>query len=110
MLGDWSRPYLTMDPAYVAEILEEYGRCYFSGAIERNKKPVHWCATCRTALAEAEVEYEEHRTPSIFVKFSLASPPPQLPELGTAKRLPGYLDHHALDPAGQPGHRGASGP
>ena len=66
----------------MAEILEEYGEFYFSGAIQRNKKPVHWCATCRTALAEAEVEYEEHKAPSVFVKFSLVSPPPQLPELG----------------------------
>ncbi len=87
VLGDWRRPYLTMDPAYVAEILEEYGRFYFSGAIQRSKKPVHWCATCRTALAEAEVEYEEHRTPSIFVKFPLVSPPPQLPELGELQKV-----------------------
>ncbi len=71
VLGDWDKPYLTMKPAYVAEILEEYGEFYFSGAIQRNKKPVHWCATCRTALAEAEVEYEEHKAPSIFVKFLL---------------------------------------
>ena len=71
VLGDWDHPYLTMKPAYVAEILEEYGQFYFSGAIHRSKKPIHWCATCRTALAEAEVEYEEHQTPSIFVKFPL---------------------------------------
>jgi isoleucyl-tRNA synthetase len=82
VLGHWDHPYLTMRPAYVAEILEEYGRFYFSGAIHRSKKPIHWCATCHTALAEAEVEYEEHRTPSIFVKFPLVSPPPQAPELG----------------------------
>ncbi|MGD0827726.1 MAG: isoleucine--tRNA ligase [Desulfobaccales bacterium] len=87
VLGDWRRPYLTMDPAYVAEILEEYGRFYFSGAIQRSKKPIHWCATCRTALAEAEVEYEEHEAPSIYVKFPLVSPPPQLPELGELKNV-----------------------
>ncbi len=87
VLGDWSHPYLTMDQAYVAEILKEYGRFYFSGAIERNKKPIHWCATCRTALAEAEVEYEEHRAPSIFVKFPVVSPPPQLPELGKLQNV-----------------------
>ena len=75
VLGDWDNPYLTMKPAYVAEILEEYGEFYFSGAIHRNKKPVHWCATCRTALAEAEVEYEEHKTPSIYVKFPLSRTP-----------------------------------
>ncbi len=82
VLGDWFHPYLTMNHAYVAEIMEEYGRFFFSGAVYRSKKPVHWCATCRTALAEAEVEYEEHRTPSIYVKFPLVSPPPQTPELG----------------------------
>ena len=74
VLGDWERPYLTMNHAYVAAILEEYGKFFLSGAVYRSKKPVHWCATCHTALAEAEVEYEEHKTPSIFVKFPLVKP------------------------------------
>ncbi len=74
VLGNWDHPYLTMRNSYVAEILEEYGQFYFSGAIHRSKKPIHWCATCRTALAEAEVEYEDQRTPTIFVKFSLKDP------------------------------------
>ncbi len=82
VLGDWDHPYLTMNYAYVAEILEEYGQFYFSGAIHRSKKPIHWCATCRTALAEAEVEYEEHKAPSVYVKFPLAQAPASLPELG----------------------------
>jgi isoleucyl-tRNA synthetase len=69
VLGDWSHPYLTMNHTYVAAILEEYGKFFLSGAVYRSKKPVHWCATCHTALAEAEVEYEEHETPSIYVKF-----------------------------------------
>ncbi len=81
-LGDWDHPYLTMNHAYVAEILEEYGQFYFSGAIHRSKKPIHWCATCLTALAEAEVEYEDHRTPTIFVKFPLVTAPAAVPELG----------------------------
>jgi isoleucyl-tRNA synthetase len=67
-----------MDPAYVAAILEEYGKFFLSGAVYRSKKPVHWCATCHTALAEAEVEYDEHRAPSIFAKFPLVSPLPGL--------------------------------
>jgi isoleucyl-tRNA synthetase len=87
VLGHWDRPYLTMRNDYVAEILEEYGQFYFSGAIHRSKKPIHWCVTCRTALAEAEVEYEEHKTPSIYVRFPLVSPPPQLPALGTFKNV-----------------------
>jgi len=86
VLGNWDHPYLTMRNAYVAEILEEYGQLYFSGAMHRSKKPIHWCATCRTALAEAEVEYEEHRTPTIFVKFSLAKAPEQAPQLGTYEK------------------------
>jgi len=63
-----------MKDAYVAEILEEYGQFYFSGAIHRSKKPIHWCATCRTALAEAEVEYEDEKSPSIYVKFPVTDP------------------------------------
>ncbi len=82
VLGGWQHPYLTMNPAYVATIISEFGKFFLSGAIYRSKKPVHWCATCRTALAEAEVEYEDHHTPSIYVKFPLESPPPDLPELG----------------------------
>ena len=87
VLGNWDHPYLTMRPAYVAEILEEYGQFYFSGAIHRSKKPIHWCATCRTALAEAEVEYEEHRAPTIFVKFALVKALDQVPQLGTYEKI-----------------------
>ncbi len=87
VLGNWDHPYLTMRPAYVAEILEEYGQFYFSGAIHRSKKPIHWCATCRTALAEAEVEYENQRTPTIFVKFALAKAPEDLPQLGAYENI-----------------------
>jgi isoleucyl-tRNA synthetase len=81
VLGNWGHPYLTMNNAYVAAILEEYGHFFLSGAVYRSKKPIHWCATCHTALAEAEVEYEEHHTPSIYVKFPLVSAPPAVAEL-----------------------------
>jgi len=74
VLGDWQHPYLTMAPAYVATIIREYGKFFLNGSIYRSKKPIHWCATCHTALAEAEVEYEEHETPSIYVKFPLTDP------------------------------------
>jgi isoleucyl-tRNA synthetase len=82
VLGDWQRPYLTMEPAYVAAIVSEFARFFLNGAIYRSKKPVHWCASCLTALAEAEVEYEDHRTPSIYVKFPLVTPSTAAPELG----------------------------
>ena len=69
VLGDWERPYLTMNYDYEASIAKEFNQFLLSGAVVRNKKPVYWCSTCTTALAEAEVEYYDHHSPSIFVKF-----------------------------------------
>ncbi len=69
VLGDWEKPYLTMEYAYEAAIAREFNRFLHSGSVIRNKKPVYWCSTCTTALAEAEVEYHDHRSPSIYVKF-----------------------------------------
>ncbi|MGB4782692.1 isoleucine--tRNA ligase, partial [Candidatus Methylomirabilis sp.] len=71
VLGNWSDPYLTMDYRYEATIVRELGRLFAAGAAYKGKKPVHWCASCRTALAEAEVEYGDHASPSIYVKFPL---------------------------------------
>jgi len=76
VIGDWEHPYLTMDGAYVAQIVREFGKFVEAGNIYRGRKPIYWCARCRTALAEAEVEYEDHRSPSIYVLFPLRSPPP----------------------------------
>lgn len=70
-VADWAHPYLTMDYAYEARILEELGKVVASGAVYRGKKPVYWCADCETALAEAEVEYHDHSSPSIYVRFPL---------------------------------------
>ncbi|MEK6606774.1 MAG: isoleucine--tRNA ligase [Myxococcota bacterium] len=67
----WDRPYLTMDFAYEASIVRELGRLARGGYLTRGKRVVHWCVSCRTALAEAEVEYAEHTSPSIYVKFPL---------------------------------------
>ncbi len=69
VLGDWDHPYLTMNYDYEATIAREFNKFLLSGSVIRNKKPVYWCATCTTALAEAEVEYYDHRSPSIYVKF-----------------------------------------
>jgi isoleucyl-tRNA synthetase len=69
VLGDWGHPYLTMNPAYEAAIVREYGKVIKTGAVYRAKKPVLWCPNDETALAEAEVEYEDHTSPSIYVKF-----------------------------------------
>lgn len=69
VLGEWDNPYLTMNYNYEATIVRELGRFMETGSVYKGKKPVHWCASCRTALAEAEVEHDDHESPSIFVKF-----------------------------------------
>ncbi len=74
IFGDWDNPYLTMAPAYQAIIAREFGRLVGRGLVYKGLKPVHWCMYCKTALAQAEVEYEEQRTPSVWVKFPLISP------------------------------------
>ena len=71
VLGEWNNPYLTMSYDYEAAIARELGRFFARGSVIRSKKPVHWCTSCRTALAEAEVEYHNHASPSIYVKFPL---------------------------------------
>jgi isoleucyl-tRNA synthetase len=72
VLGAWDEPYLTMNYAFQAAIVRALGRFVERGLVYKGRKPVHWCIHCRTALAEAEVEYEDHSSPSIFVEFPLA--------------------------------------
>jgi isoleucyl-tRNA synthetase len=79
VLGDWERPYLTLEPAYEAQEIRELGKFIETGALYRQKKPVYWCASCVTALAEAEVEYEDHTSPSIYVKFRVQDPNGRFP-------------------------------
>ncbi|MDY0001378.1 MAG: isoleucine--tRNA ligase, partial [Polyangia bacterium] len=69
--GAWEEPYLTLQPSYEEAIVRELGRLIEGGYLYRGRKPVYWCASCRTALAEAEVEYADHRSPSIYVKMPL---------------------------------------
>ncbi len=71
VLGDWDKPYRTLDPQYEAQEVRELGKFVASGALYRKKKPVYWCASCVTALAEAEVEYEDHTSTSVYVKFAV---------------------------------------
>jgi isoleucyl-tRNA synthetase len=71
VFGTWEQPYLTMEPGYQAAIVRALGRFVEQGMVYKGKKPVHWCMHCRTALAEAEVEYEPHTSPSIYVEFPL---------------------------------------
>ena len=76
VFGDWEHPYLTMSPAYEGVIAREFARLVGRGLVYKGLKPVHWCMYCKTALAQAEVEYEEQRTPSVYVKFPLVAPLP----------------------------------
>ncbi len=69
VFGEWENPYLTMNYGYQATILRELGRCAEKGLVYTGKKPVHWCSSCSTALAEAEVEYADKTSPAVFVKF-----------------------------------------
>ena len=69
VLGDWDRPYLTMDKAYEATIIREFGKFVGQGGVYKGLKPVLWCTQDQTALAEAEVEYMDHTSPSVYVKF-----------------------------------------
>ena len=73
VFGEWEHPYVTMEPRYQADIVRALGRFVEQGLVYKGKKPVHWCIHCRTALAEAEVEYEDHSSPSIYVEFPLAA-------------------------------------
>lgn len=70
VLGDWDNPYLTMSYDYEASICQEFCDIFLKGYVVKRKKPVYWCPTCVTALAEAEVEYADHKSPSITVKFA----------------------------------------
>lgn len=69
ILGEWDNPYLTLDPSYEAEEVREFARNYKNGVVIRGQKPVYWCLPLQTALAEAEIEYQDHTSPSIYVKF-----------------------------------------
>ncbi len=74
VFGTWSNPYLTMQPSYEAATARELGRFMANGSVFRGKKPIHWCICCETALAEAEVEYADHASPSIYVRFPVDDP------------------------------------
>ncbi|MCH7505099.1 class I tRNA ligase family protein, partial [PVC group bacterium] len=69
IFGDWEKPYLTMDTSYEAAILKSFRKLVERGFVYKKLRPIHWCCTCQTALAEAEVEHESKTSPSIFVKF-----------------------------------------
>lgn len=73
VFGDWENPYLTLDPGYEADIIRSFGRFVETGLVYRRKKPVLWSTGAQTALAEAEVEYQDKTSPAIYVMFPLSS-------------------------------------
>ncbi|HUP19536.1 MAG TPA: isoleucine--tRNA ligase [Gemmatimonadota bacterium] len=73
--GDWDDPYQTMSPEYEADIVETFADLVESGYVYRGLRPIHWCVSCQTALAEAEIEYAEKTSPSITVLFALREDP-----------------------------------
>ena len=95
-----------MNPAYEAEVLRHLAAFFASGNVYKGKRPVHWCPACKTALAEAEIDYKDKTSPSIYVKFPVVSDLSRhFAGPGRARRSRHHLDDDPLDPAGQPGHR-----
>jgi isoleucyl-tRNA synthetase len=89
VLGEWDRPYLTKDFDFEAAEARELAALFDSGAVYRSRKPVQWCASCRTALAEAEVDYEDDTSLSVYVAFDLPALPGSLAD--AAGRNPGIV-------------------
>ncbi len=81
IMGQWDRPYLTLDKSYEASVVKLFGQIAEKGLVYRGKKPIHWCSNCETALAEAEIEYHDHRSPSVYVKFAVTEPSEALSQL-----------------------------
>jgi isoleucyl-tRNA synthetase len=78
VFGRWDKPYSTMDPSYESVVLETFYSCYQQGLVYKGLKSVYWCVYDKTALAEAEVEYEMHTSPSIWVRYPLTSDPAKI--------------------------------
>ncbi len=86
--ADWENPYLTMDPQYEGAVLEAFGKFVAQNSVTRGLMPVHWCPECETALADAELEYKDYTSPSVYVSFPVLSlPEGVLPEARDLKPL-----------------------
>ena len=73
IFGEWDKPYLTMNPGYESAVMRYLAAFFRMGNVYKGKRPVYWCASCQTALAEAEIEYKDKKSPSIYVKFPMVS-------------------------------------
>ncbi|MEP6757429.1 MAG: isoleucine--tRNA ligase [Chthonomonadales bacterium] len=89
--GDWNNPYLTMSPDFEAKIVQVFGELAAKGFVYRGLKPVMWCAFCETALADAEIEYENHTSNSIFVRFPVQHDPNNVFGLGDTEPANAYV-------------------
>jgi isoleucyl-tRNA synthetase len=85
VMADWDHPYKTLDPQFEAAQIRVFGQMAAKGYIYKGLKPVYWCSTCITALAEAEVEYEDHVSPSIFVAFPVVASEPLTEHLAAGR-------------------------
>ncbi|MFC1808744.1 isoleucine--tRNA ligase [Candidatus Omnitrophota bacterium] len=81
IFGDWDKPYLTMNPEYQATIIESFAKMYHDGYVYKGEKPIHWCSECETALAEAELEYADKQSDSVFVRFKITDAPTKISDL-----------------------------
>ncbi len=89
--ADWDHPYLTFTPTYESGNVEIFKKMYLDGAIYRGRKPIHWCSRCHTALAEAEIEYGDEKSPSIYVNFKIDEMPEQFKDSNVASMVPYIL-------------------
>ena len=92
IFGDWDHPYLTVNHTYEEKIVELFGVLAEKGYVYRGLKPIHWCPKCETALAEAEIEYEDDKSPSIYVKFKIQTSKSKINPKIKTPNLPMGLD------------------
>ena len=110
ILGEWSTPYLTMSPEYESSTARLFGRFLERGYVYKGLRPVYWCIHDQTALAEAEVEYKEHSSPSVYVKFPLKTDPAEIDPCSRGQEsIYSHLDNDTMDAARKPWHHGSPG-
>ncbi len=88
VMADWDNPYMTLSPSYEASVVRVFRDLVKKGLIYRGQKPVHWCPSCETALAEAEIEYRNRISPYIFVKFRMQNGKEIFPLAGSPVYIP----------------------
>ncbi len=108
VLGDWDHPYLTMMPRFEAEQLRAFALIIKNGHLYKGYKPVHWCLNCRSALAEAEVEYEDKTSPSVYVRFPVVDTAELAQRFGIDTEVPTSVAIWTTTPWTLPANRAVS--